>query len=102
MAMDKGKVTVLTLLDLSAAFDTIDHSILLDRLQKMVRYLWLGIKLDFLLLYFYGVSLLGTAKFKGAYKSVNLIHMPWALQFVIRQPGDQKLMVDRQDQKYVS
>ena len=38
IAMDKGKVTALTLLDLSAAFDTIDHAILLDRLQK-----WFGI-----------------------------------------------------------
>ena len=28
-AMDKGKVTVLTLLDLSSAFDTIHHSIVL-------------------------------------------------------------------------
>jgi hypothetical protein len=37
-SMGNGKVTALTLLDLSAAFDTIDHRLLLDRLKE-----WFGI-----------------------------------------------------------
>jgi len=49
---DRGKLSVLVLLDLSAGFDTVDHNILLDRLENWVRFF--GIVLKWFRTYFEG------------------------------------------------
>ena len=55
ISMDKGEVTALTLLDLSAAFDTIDHATLTDRLSD-----WYG---------YYGISGLAQIWFSSYLRS---------------------------------
>ncbi|KAH3695159.1 hypothetical protein DPMN_082615 [Dreissena polymorpha] len=47
--MEEQEVTALIAIDLSAAFDTVDHDILLNVLQKTIRCMWHGSKLDRLL-----------------------------------------------------
>ena len=71
----KGSVTTLTLLDLSAAIDTIDHTILLDRLNV-----------------YYGISVLVLCWFKSylsgrthSVKVVNTLSHPAVLQYGVPQ-----------------
>ena len=45
----KGEVTALTLFDLSAAFDTIDHDTLTGKTLRLVWNIWAGSKLVFFL-----------------------------------------------------
>ena len=73
--MAKGSVTVLTLLDLSAAFNTIDHTILLDRLNV-----------------YYGISELALGWFKSylsgrthLVKVGSTLSHPAALQYGVPQ-----------------
>ena len=44
MNMDRGEVTALALLDLSAAFDAIDHQVLLERLFSGFEILGVALK----------------------------------------------------------
>lgn len=39
LAADRGESSILVILDLSAAFDTVDHNIFIDRLKS-----WVGLK----------------------------------------------------------
>ena len=73
--MDRGEVSALTLLDLSAAFDTIDHDLLSDRLTS-----WFGI----------GGTALGwiNSYLRDRFQSINIkgiISNPFELLFGVPQ-----------------
>ena len=40
LCIDQGKGCILVLLDLSAAFDTVDHAVLFNLLEEFTRYFW--------------------------------------------------------------
>ena len=52
LAMDSKKGTILVIIDLSSTFDTIDHSILLSRLE--LRYGIMSVVLEWFRSYLYG------------------------------------------------
>ncbi len=63
---DSGKISVLVLLDLSAAFDTVDHNILLERLEN-----WVGLS---------GMALKGFRSYlegRGYYVSIGEHKSKW-------------------------
>ena len=83
--MDTGKVSVLTLLDLSAAFDTVDHDILLHHLEHTFGFQGTGIA------WFrsYLSDRIQTVSIDGKLSSPAIIHMrssrvcTWANSFIL-------------------